>query len=523
MKTIFTISFICFLVFNTFAQNFNLTNVSTFEGEPYLAINPTNPQNIAVAWMGYVFGGGTSLSIKTKMSVNGGLTWSSTQIIPHKSSSFKSADPTMAFDATGKLFLAYIDYRQSPDSGGVYLVTSNDGGATWSSPTLVISALADGSKIPLDRPWLTVDNAGNTICVTTKPAPWVSPPNRPYFTNSTNGGMSFNQWRYLDTTNYLVGNNIAAPMAVPAITGNTLIAIYPSYLPSQSPFAKYILAKTTNSGGTFTYSTVINNPFNSGASNDSAKLSYRLIVNPSNSNHYVFTIIGSLSGVDLDVYIIETLDGGVTWSAPLRVNDDALNNGKMQDLVWTSFDTNGDLAITWRDRRNGAGSGYARSSEIYAAYRASNSATFTPNFKISNTLEAYGNALSQNGNDVMCVVLKNDTLHATWGSTRDGSLDIWYSKTSVKTGQTTDVKLINSESLTIKAFPNPVTNFLNIISHNNLPINKIEVYDMMGKLMYTEKLFNSQKINLSNLDNGTYELKVYQENMISTEKIIKTH
>jgi len=506
----------------TYSQNLNLTNLTVFEGEPYIAINPTNNQNIVVAWMGYVFGSGTALTIKTKKSVDGGQTWSTAVNLPHMSPNFKSADVSIAFDGNGKLFLTYIDYRESPDSGGVYLTKSLNGGTTWSVPVKIIDALSDGAKRPLDRPWLAVSNSGNNVYVTTKPAPWILPPNRPYFISSSNGGTSFNTWRYLDTTNFLVGNVIAASMAVPAITGNTVIAIYPSYLPSQSVFAKFILAKTANGGGTFNYSTVFNSSFSTTASNDSAKLSYRVIINPTNSNHYVFLTIGSLSGVDYDIYMTETFNGGTSWSALMRINDDALNNGKMQDLVWGDFDSNGDLAITWRDRRNGSGPGYARASEIYGAFRASGSSTFSPNFKISSTLETYGNILAESGNDVMSMALRNDTLHTVWGSTRDGSLDIWYSRTKASTGGTTDIKLLNSESLIIKSFPNPFTDDLIVSVNNNTKIDVIEIYSSTGKLILSQKSDAIEiKLSLKYLADGIYQIKIQQGSLISYKKIIK--
>lgn len=506
----------------SYSQNLNLSNLSTFEGEPYIAINPTNNQNIVVAWMGYVFGSGTALTIKTKKSIDGGQTWSNSVNLPHMSPNYKSADVSLAFDGTGKLFLTYIDYRESPDSGGVYLTKSLNGGSTWSLPVKVIDALTDGTKRPIDRPWLSVSNSGNNVYVTTKPAPWILPPNRPYFSGSSNGGASFNNWRYLDTTNFLAGNVIAAPMAVPAITGNTVIAIYPSYLPSQSVFAKYILAKSTNGGGTFNYSTVFNSNFSTAAANDSAKLSYRLIINPTNSNHYVFVNIGSISGVDYDIYITETLNGGTSWSALTRINDDAINNGKMQDLLWADFDTNGDLAITWRDRRNGSGPGYARASEIYAAFRPSGSSTFNPNFKISNALEAYGNLLSQNGNDVMSMALKNDTLHTVWGSTRDGSLDIWYSRTKASLGGSTGIELLNSESLIINTIPNPTTDNIMVSVNNNTKIDLLEIYSISGKLILSQQINDFEiKLDLKNLAEGIYQLKIQQGNLISYKKIVK--
>jgi|JI10StandDraft_1071094.scaffolds.fasta_scaffold08272_9 hypothetical protein len=515
LLSLFTIGFV-------HSQNINLSNLTVFEGEPYIAINPTNNQNIVVAWMGYVFGSGTALTIKTKKSIDGGQTWSTAVNLPHMSPNFKSADVSIAFDGTGKLFLTYIDYRESPDSGGVYLTKSLNGGTTWSTPVKVIDALTDGTKRPIDRPWLSVSNSGNNIYVTTKPAPWILPPNRPYFISSSNGGTSFNNWRYLDTTNFLVGNVIAAPMAVPAVTGNTVIAIYPSYLPSQSVFAKYILAKSTNGGGTFNYSTVFNSSFNTAAANDSAKLSYRLIINPTNSNHYVFVCIGSLSGVDYDIYMTETLNGGSSWSALTRINDDTINNGKMQDLLWTDFDNNGDLAITWRDRRNGSGPGYARASEIYAAFRPSGSSTFNPNFKISNTLETYGNILSENGNDVMSMVIKNDTLHTVWGSTRDGSLDIWYSRTKASIGGTTDIKLLNSESLIINTIPNPTTDHIMVSVNNKTKIDLLEIYSVSGKLIHSQKNNDFEiKLDLKHFADGIYQLKIQQGNLVSYKKIIK--
>jgi hypothetical protein len=504
------------------SQNINLSNLNVFEGEPYIAINPLNNKNIVVAWMGYVFGSGTALTIKTKQSLDGGQTWSTAVNLPHMSPTFKSADVSIAFDGSGKLFLSYIDYRESPDSGGVFLTKSLNGGTTWSTPVKVIDALSDGAKRPIDRPWLAVSNSGNNIYLTTKPAPWILPPNRPYFIGSSNGGTSFNNWRYLDTTNYLVGNVIAAPMAVPAIAGNTVIAIYPSYLPSQSVFAKYILAKSTNGGGTFTYSSVFNSPFSTAASNDSAKLSYRLVINPNNSNHYVFVSIGSISGVDYDIYMTETLNGGTSWSALTRINDDVINNGKMQDLLWADFDTNGDLAITWRDRRNGSGPGYARASEIYAAYRPSGSTTFNPNFKISNTLETYGNILAESGNDVMSMALKNDTLHTVWGSTRDGSLDIWYSRTKASLGSATDIKLLNSESLIINTIPNPTTDYIMVSVNNKTKIDLLEIYSVSGKLVYSQKINDFEiKLDVKHFADGIYQLKIQQGSLISYKKIIK--
>ncbi|MFN7912663.1 MAG: T9SS type A sorting domain-containing protein [Bacteroidota bacterium] len=507
---------------NLISQNQNLTNLAVFEGEPYLAINPTNPKNMVVAWMGYVFGNGSGLTIKVKNTFNGGLSWSSSLNLPHIKSTYKSADVNMAFDLTGKLHLNYIDYRESPDSGGVYYCNSVNGGTSFSAPVKVIDAYADGSKRPLDRPWMSVNSSGTRIFITTKPAPWIPAPNRAYLTSSSDDGATWSNYRYIDTTNFLIGPSIAAPMAFPSYAGNTLRIMYPSFVPSQNLLPAFYLASSTNNGGTFNYTTML--ALNtSAAANDSAKSAYQLITNPSNTLNCVAIMNVGISSTDLDVYMIESTNGGTTWGAPVRINNDAMNNGKMQDLVWGTFDQSGNLAITWRDRRNAPGVGYARASEIYGAYRPSGSSAFQPNFKISDALETYGNVLSQNGNDFMSAVLHNDTLHAVWGSTRDGSLDIWYSKLKAGSGTTGITKLLASESFVLDTYPNPFTDQLSISLTNKSSIKSIQLTTLEGKEVYFEKLnVNKTIISLKFFNSGVYILNVKDEQgNLHSKKIIR--
>ena len=57
--------------------NTNISNGLIFDGEPYIAINPTNAQNLVAAWMGFKLSGGSyHIAIKTRASFDGGTTWS---------------------------------------------------------------------------------------------------------------------------------------------------------------------------------------------------------------------------------------------------------------------------------------------------------------------------------------------------------------------------------------------------------------------------------------------------------------
>jgi hypothetical protein len=59
---------------------------------------------------------------------------------------------------------------------------------------------------------------------------------------------------------------------------------------------------------------------------------------------------------DSDVFTMSSRDGGETWSAPVRVNDDRLKNGKVQFFTWMSVDPmDGSVNVVFYDRRDTEG------------------------------------------------------------------------------------------------------------------------------------------------------------------------
>ena len=56
-------------VANSQPVNTNISNGIAFDGEPFIAINPLNGQNLVAAWMGIEYSGGQFLiAIKTRAS-----------------------------------------------------------------------------------------------------------------------------------------------------------------------------------------------------------------------------------------------------------------------------------------------------------------------------------------------------------------------------------------------------------------------------------------------------------------------
>jgi len=73
---------------------------------------------------------------------------------------------------------------------------------------------------------------------------------------------------------------------------------------------------------------------------------------------------------------------------------------------------------------------------------------------------------------------------------------------------------INDKNIVI--YPNPTSDYINI--KTNLLLEKVELFDALGKSMLKTKYVN--KIPVNNLSKGIYILKIYSENKSINKKII---
>lgn len=497
-------------------NNINISNGNIFDGEPYLAINTTNNQNLVAAWMGMQFANGAfKIAIKTRASFDGGNTWSAVKALPHFGTGYGSADPSMAFDRNGFLYLAYIDFKKSPDSGGIYVARSVDGGLNWDAPSLAFDMYDIANKRPIDRPWLVVDksttaNAG-TLYITTKPAPWIAPPNRPYYKVSADSGHTWTAINFVDSAGFLTGNAIAAPMAAPVTTANgKFCTIYPSYVPSQNVLPAFYMAKSEDQGQSFAYNTVYTSL--PAALDSNLKNAYLLIAHPSDANKMFFITPAGQAG-DPDINAFNSTDEGQTWSAAVRVNDDALSNGKSQDMVWAAYNEQGNIAAVWRDRRNAATNGFWNVGyDFYYAVSTDNGQTFSSNQKMSSQFIPFDSIVAENGNDFLSAVYSADTLYTVWGDTRSGRLNVWFAKTIASTNTTVNINILNESKGHFRMYPNPAHKQLNIAFEKEAKPKQLEVFNGHGQSVYK---FNSPQaqhtIDVSLWSSGIYFLKVDRE------------
>jgi len=515
------------LTVNINAQNTLVSQGTVFEGEPYLAVNPLNQQHLVAAWMGFQLN--NKVVIKSSVSTNGGISWSTPIWQEHIVPTYSCADVSVKFDRNGSVFMCYIDYdNQNFTDGKVIVRKSTDGGFSWGNAVEVLSLSDCPNKLCLDRPWMAIDCSGGTldgsIYVTNMNAnqpTLVTPPYNPYVSVSTDNGASFAPPRFLDTLGFFAGSSIPQPCASPVVTNTgKFYAIYPSYLPTQSPFARMILASSTTACLNVDHQVAYQSSTSflaSNATNSLLKAGYLLKSNPNDANHLAFFFLSDADG-DADIKMIETTNAGASWSAIKRINQDPIGNGKLQDLVWADFDTDGDLVVCWRDRRNASGSTYDVPTEIFCTVRKNGMPNFEPDYAISSQQVNHNAVLEESGNDFMNVALLNDTAYAIWGDVRSGTLKIYINKWNIFS-QSSNVYEVYSENEQF-VFPNP-SNTKIVLPESSFN-SEYYLYTINGKMIEKGKL-NSTTFDCQHLENGNYIFKIVRNNSVSVYKFQVQH
>ena len=84
-----------------------------------------------------------------------------------------------------------------------------------------------------------------------------------------------------------------------------------------------------------------------------------------------------------------------------------------------------------------------------------------------------------------------------------------------------DLNVSNNQlNLEINIYPNPVKNILQVENNANIVINNIEIFTLLGKQVKKETT-NFSQLNLSNINQGIYFIKINTDKGMLTKKIIK--
>jgi hypothetical protein len=156
---------------------------------------------------------------------------------------------------------------------------------------------------------------------------------------------------------------------------------------------------------------------------------YRMVNLPSAAAH---PLTGELLVVwndqrlgDPDILAIRSTDQGLSWSEPVRVNDDP--GGETQFFPWVDFDPAGVAHVVWYDRR---ANGF--DIDVYVASSTDGGASFGPNVRVTAqsftpVLPWEGGAVSFIG-DYNGIAATLDAVYPFYQDAREGNQDVWLAR-----------------------------------------------------------------------------------------------
>ncbi|HET7489531.1 MAG TPA: sialidase family protein [Acidimicrobiales bacterium] len=317
---------------------------------PTLARNPQRPTNLVLTHR--VDRPGFSAALD--WSLDGGRSWGTTSL-PLPLGKDRPFAPDVAFGPDGTLFVSYVNLQgngNTPET--LWVARSEDGGRTLQPPVKVAGPLAFQARVVVDRSgvvhltWLQAASVG-FLQLTGGPNPVVA-------SHSDDRGRTFSAPVVVSDP---ARERVAAASPVVDARGD-LVVLYEDFTsdhrdfeyldgpPAEDPFA-LVVTRSNDGGKTFSRGVVV----------DDGLVAYKrfLVFLPE------FPSVAAGAGGDLyvawadgrngdaDVLVRRSPDGGRTWDAPVRVNDNHLGDHTSQYLPRIAVAPNGRVDVLFLDRR----------------------------------------------------------------------------------------------------------------------------------------------------------------------------
>jgi hypothetical protein len=378
--------------------------------EPSICVDPNNPNKMSIGWRQFDTVASNFRQAGFAYTTNGGTRWFAPGVL--QNNIFRS-DPVLNSDTTGRFF--YLSLLQN---FFVDLWTSITGGQSW---TMV--APADGG----DKQWFTIDTTNSSghgfqyQC-------WSTDGNNfggRQFARSTNEGATWMnpinipntpRWGTLDVDsngNLFIGG-------VNLDTGQ-IWCVRSTNAKNGAVVPTFDQSTTVSLGGEI----VFGEPINPEGLVGQVFLAVDRSGTSTNNNVYVVASVqptGFTTGSD--VMFARSTDGGRTFNAPHRVNDDAVNHAKWHWFGAMSVAPNGRIDVVWYDMRNSPNN---VTSQLFYSYSTDGGNSWSPNVAVSNPFNPFiGYPNQQKIGDYITVVSDDTSANVAYAATFNGEEDIYY-------------------------------------------------------------------------------------------------
>ena len=378
--------------------------------EPSICVDRNNPNRMSIGWRQFSSVASNFRQAGFAYTTNGGTRWIAPGVL--ENNVFRS-DPVLNSDTAGRFFYLSLVQNFFDD-----LWRSITGGQSWTRV-----GPADGG----DKQWFTIDNT-NSSGRGFQYQYWSTDGNNyggRQFTRSTDSGLT-----WLDPIN--IPNSPAWGTLDVDSAGNLFIGGV------NLTTGRIWCVRSTNAknGGvvpTFDRSTAVNlggdivfaEPINPEGLVGQVFLAVDRSGTSTNDNVYMLASVqppGFTNGSD--VMFVRSTNGGITFSAPRRINDDPVNHAKWHWFGTLSVAPSGRIDVVWYDSRNSPNN---VTSQLFYSFSIDGGNTWSPNVAISNPFNPFIGYPNQSKiGDYITVVSDDDSANVAYAATFNGEEDIYY-------------------------------------------------------------------------------------------------
>jgi hypothetical protein len=377
--------------------------------EPSICVDPTNGNKMSIGWRQFDSVSSNFRQAGFAHTTNGGRTWISAGVLQRNV--FRS-DPVLNSDSAGHFF--YLSLLQNFFDD---LWRSLNGGQSWTN-----IAPADGG----DKQWFVIDNT-NSPGHGFQYQSWSTDGNNyggRQFSRSINGGLTWMNpinipnspaWGTLD-----VDSNGNLFIGGVNLNTNQIWCIRSTNAKNGAVVPNFDQSAAVNLGGR-----IVTGGINPLGIVGQVFLAVDRSGTTTNNNIYMLASVqpaGFATGSD--VMFARSTNGGQTFSAPRRINDDPVNHAKWHWFGTLSVAPNGRIDAVWLDTRN---AGNNTNSQLFYSYSVDGGNTWSLNIAISNSFNpSLGYPNQAKLGDYITIVSDNAGANVAYAATFNGQEDIYY-------------------------------------------------------------------------------------------------
>ncbi|MBO0361100.1 T9SS type A sorting domain-containing protein [Hymenobacter sp. BT186] len=429
-----------------------LVSTQNTPSETAIAINPKNPQQLIA---------GANLNNQYS-SLDGGQTWTwRTLTSPYS----VWGDPVVVADTTGAFYYFHLSNPGATTIAFPFidrLVVQR--AASAATPFNYRSFFAYNPPKQQDKEWVAVDRRTNALYVTwtefdTYGSLGSQDSSRILFSRSTDQAQTWSTPRRISFYGGdAVDEDATVEGAVPAVGPNGEV-----YVAWAGPRG-IVFNRSLDGGQTWLprERTIVNQP---GGWEQAVPGIYRanglpvtvcdVSPGPTRGNLYVNWTDQRNGPTDTDVWLARSADGGQTWSAPIRVNNDP--PGRHQFFTWMTVDqVTGHLWCVFYDRRNNSSALDTR-TEVFAARSTDGGQTFQ-NFRLSQSPFTPDETIFFG--DYTNITAHNNVVRPVWTRMDNRQTSVWTALINVPVLATPSAAGL--PGLSLHTYPNPARHTLNL-------------------------------------------------------------